>query len=150
MAGTRILPSDDLAAPLLGISGAILAGAAGLFLLIYFLCQPTVSANPGVAAYAPPPATRLVPLPRISDAPELAELSVDSPSPPSPLSALAQARAGDQPAKPPPRPVARKRPRVEPIEREQRNVGFAQPWNFGYRSSPSNEHAWSGGPRSWF
>jgi hypothetical protein len=146
MAGTRKLPSDDWAAPLLGVFGAILAGAAGIFLLIYFLCQPTVSPNPGIAAYTPPPATRLVPLPRISDAPELAELPAETPSP---LAALAQARPGDPPAKPPLRLVARKRPRVEPVEHDQRNVGFAQPWNFGYRA-PSNEHAWSGGPRSWF
>jgi hypothetical protein len=146
MAGTRRLPSEDWAAPLLGISGAILAGAAGLFSLIFFLCQPTVSPNPGVTAYTPPPATRLVPLPRISDAPELADLPVETSSP---LAALAQARAGDQAAKPPPRPVARKRPRAEPVERDQRNFGFAQPWNFGYRG-PGNEHAWSGGPRSWF
>ena len=146
MAGTRKLPSDDWAAPLLGVSSAILAGAAGLFALIFFLCQPAVSPNPGVAAYTPPPATRLVPLPRISDAPELAELPAEAPSG---LAALAQARADDPPAKPPPRPVARKRPRVEPVEREQRNIGFAQPWNFGYRG-PGNEHAWSGGPRSWF
>jgi hypothetical protein len=146
MAETRKLPSDDWAAPLLGVSGAFLAGAAGIFLLIFFLCQPSVSPNPGIAAYTPPPATRLVPLPRVSDAPELAELPAETPSP---LAALAQARAGDLPAKPPPRPVAGKRPRVEPVEHDQRNAGFAQPWNFGYRG-PSNEHAWSGGPRSWF
>ncbi len=146
MAGTRELPSDDWTAPLLGVSSAILAGAAGIFALIFFLCQPTVSPNPGVAAFAPPPATRLVPLPRISDAPELAELPAEAHSG---LAALAQARAVDQPAKPPPHPIARKRPRVEPIEHDQRNFGFAQPWNFGNRG-PSNEHAWSGGPRSWF
>jgi hypothetical protein len=144
MAGTPKLPSDDWAAPLLGVAGAFLAGAGGLFLLIYFLCQPTVSPNPGIAAYTAPPATRLVPLPRISDAPELAELLAE---PPSALAALAQARAADQPAKLPPRPVARRRARVEP-ERVQRNLGFAQPWNFGYR--PGNQHAWSGGARSWF
>jgi hypothetical protein len=112
MAGTLKLRSDDCAAPLLGVSGAVLAGAASLFSLIFFLCQPAVSPNPGVAAYTPPAATRLVPLPRISDAPELpAETS-------SGLTALAQAQAGDQPAKPP-RPAARKRPRVDPGERDQ-------------------------------
>jgi hypothetical protein len=146
MAGTRKLPSDDWATPLLGVASVFLAGAAGLFFLIYFLCQPTVNPNPGIAAYSAPPATRLVPLPRISDAPELAELPAE---PPSALAALAQARAGDQPPKPPPRPVARKRARAEPGEREPRNVGFGQPWNFGYRG-PGNEHAWGGGTRSWF
>jgi hypothetical protein len=110
--------------------------------LIFFLCQSTVSPNPGVAAYTPPPATRLVPLPLISDAPKRAELPAETRSG---LAALAQARAGDPPAKPPPRPVVRKRPRVEPVERDRRNFGFAQPWNFGDRG-PSNEHAWSGGP----
>ena len=146
MGATRKLPSDDWAAPLLGVSVAFVAGAGGLFLLIYFLCQPTVSPNPGVAAYAAPPATRLVPLPRVSDAPELAELPAE---PPTGLAALAQARAGDQRAKLPPRPVAHKRPRLEPVERDQRKFGFGQPWNFGYRG-PGNQHAWSDGARSWF
>ncbi len=146
MAGTRKLPSDDWAAPLLGVAGTFLAAAAGLFLLIYFLCQPTVNPNPGIAAYTAPPATRLVPLPRVSDATELAELPAE---PTSGLAALAQARAGDQPAKLVPRPVAHKRTRVEHGERDQRDLGFGQPWNFGYRG-PGNEHAWSGGPRPWF
>jgi hypothetical protein len=146
MAKTWKSPSDEWAAPLFGVFGAFLAGAAGLFLLLYFLSQPTINANPGVAAYKPPPATRLIPLPRISDAPELADLPTDTSTA---LTALAQARPSDPPAKPAPRPAAHKRPRAEPLAHDQRSFGFAQQWNFGYRG-PSNDHAWSGGPKSWF
>lgn len=145
MAETWKSPGDDWEAPLFGVFGAILAGAAGLFLLLYWLCQPAINANPGVAAYTAPPATRLVPLPRISDAPELADLPADTSSP---LTALAQAQPNDQPAKPTPRPVARKRPRPEPRDLDPHNFGFAQQWNFG--SSGTNNRAWSGGPKSWF
>jgi hypothetical protein len=126
--------------------GALLAGAAGLFFVLFALCQPTVNPNPGVAAYMPPPGTRLVPLPRVSDAPELAELPVD---PPSPLTALAKAQPSDQPAKPDIRPPARKRAGVEQSTHEQRGFGYAPQWNFGPRGS-NNNHVWSGGPKSWF
>jgi hypothetical protein len=40
----------------------------------YWLMQPRVIPNLGLAAYKPPPATRLIPLPRKMDAPELVEL----------------------------------------------------------------------------
>ena len=76
----------------------------------YRLMQPRVIPNLGLAAYQPPPATRLIPLPRKMDAPELADL------PPTPVAA--------QPERPPesvgkatvaesPKPVAR-RPRPRP------------------------------------
>src|SRR5260221_12835523 len=83
---------DELVAPLLWVLSANLAAAAGFFLLLYFLYQPKISPNPGVAAYTPPPGTRLIPLPRRSDAPELADLPRE---PPSPLNPLAQARTRD-------------------------------------------------------
>jgi hypothetical protein len=41
----------------------------------YWLMQPRVIANLGLAVYKPPPATRLIPLPRKSDAPELVDLT---------------------------------------------------------------------------
>jgi hypothetical protein len=151
MAKTLELQSDEWAAPLLLVLCAILAAAAGFFLLLYFLCQPTVTSNPGLAAYTPPPATRLVPLPRQSTAPELADIppAAASPAPAasSALTALAQAQPRDPPAKPA-RPPARKRPRVEPSEHDQRNFGFDQQWNSGTRGWSDNRAA--GGPRSWF
>jgi hypothetical protein len=125
--------------------GVFLAGAAGLFFLLYSLAQPKVYPNPGVAVYVAPPATRLVPLPRQSTAPELAELpAVD---PPSPLTAMAKAQVSDK--APDVSPPARKRPHAQPSTYGQRGFGDAQQWNFGPRGA-SNNHMWSGGPKSWF
>src|ERR1700733_13434062 len=89
-------PSDEWATPVFGVVGVMVAGAVCLFLVLYELCQPTISPNPGIAAYTPPPAPRLVPLARQSDAPELPD---PAPDPASPLPALAQAQASDPPAK---------------------------------------------------
>jgi hypothetical protein len=56
---------------------------AGLgFLGGYRLMQPRVIPNLGLAAYEPPPGTRLIPLPRKMDAPELADL------PPTPVATV--------------------------------------------------------------
>jgi hypothetical protein len=74
----------------------------------YWLMQPRVIPNLGLAAYEPPPGTRLLPLPRKMDAPELADL------PPTPV-----ATVGVEPERPPestenttvaatPKPVARR------------------------------------------
>jgi hypothetical protein len=151
MAKTLQLQSDEWDLPLLLVLCALLAAAAGFFLLLYFHCQPAVAFNPGLAAYTPPPATRLVPLLRQSTAPELAELSPAAATPALPassaLTALAQAQPSDPPAKPA-RPPARKRPRAEPSEHDQRNFGFAQQWNSGYRGWSDNRAA--GGSKSWF
>jgi hypothetical protein len=143
---TRKPQSDELAAPLFWMLSANLAAAAGFFLLLYFLHQPTISPNAGVAAYMPPPGTRLIPLPRRSDAPELVDLSAD---PASALSALAQAQTSDQHAKADAHPPARKRPRADPGEHDQRKVGFGQQWNFGY-SGWNNNRSSSSNSRSWF
>src|SRR5258708_12704046 len=75
---------DELAAPLLLILSANLAAAAGFFLLLYTLYQPQISPNPGVSAYMPPPATRLLPLPRPTDPPHLPILPQHHPPPLNP------------------------------------------------------------------
>jgi hypothetical protein len=157
MAKTLELQSDEWDLPLLLVLCALLAAAAGFFLLLYLHCQPTVTFNPGLAAYTPPPATRLDPLPRQSTAPELADIPPAAASPAltaspartasSALTALAQAQPSDSPAKPA-RPPAHKRPRAEPSEHDQRNFGFAQQWNSGYRGWSDNRTA--GGSKSWF
>lgn len=141
----RQSPGGDWDTPVFLLLSVMLAGAAGLFLLLHSLCQPTVHPNPGVAAYVAPPGTRLVPLPRDSTAPELADLPVVDP--PSPLTAFAKAQASDQPSET--RPPARKRPRADPNEHGQRGFGFVQQWDSGSRGS-GNNHVWSGGPKSWF
>ena len=143
-------PGDEWATPVFGVLGAMVAGAACLFLVLYELCQPTINPNPGIAAYTAPPATRLVPLPRQSDAPELADLAPDPKSvPASALSALAQAQASDPPVKRDAHPPARKHARVDPGDYDQRKLGYAQQWDFGYRGS-SNNRTFTGGPKSWF
>ncbi|HEV3371872.1 MAG TPA: hypothetical protein VG145_04945 [Xanthobacteraceae bacterium] len=148
--------ADEWNAPVFGFLGVLLAGAAGLFFVLFSVSHPTVYPNPGVTAYVAPPATRLVPLARQSTAPELADLPVVDP--PSPLTAFAKAQPDDQPAKSETRPPARKRPRAEPsaysqrsfgFAQPQRSFGFAQPWNFGSQG-PSNTRMRTGGPKSWF
>ncbi len=145
-------PGDEWATPVFGVLGVMVTGAACFFLALFELSRPTINPNPGLAAYTPPPATRLVPLPRRSDAPELAELPADPPAAPaSALSALALAQAGDQPVKRDAHPPARKHTRVvDPGDSDQRKLGYVQqPWDFGYRGT-SNNRTFSGGPKSWF
>jgi len=132
--------------PMFWILSVILAGATCLFLLLHSLSKPAVRPNPGVAAYTPPPGTRLIPLPRKSDAPELTELAAETPSP---LSAFALAAASEKAAKRDLRPAARKRPRVDSGEQDQRKFGYAPPWNDGNRDWKSNRVS-SSGFRPWF
>jgi hypothetical protein len=140
---------DEWALPLFSIVGVIAAIVACFWLLIFDLSQPTVYPNPGVTGYAPPPGTRLLPLPRTSDAPELADLPNELPSP-----LTAMARALDQKEAAPESP-AHKRPRVVAGENEQRTSDSGQPWNYGNGAGNSNR-AWSGprkmsgGPKSSF
>ena len=55
--------------------------AAAFFVFLIWLYQPNVIENPGVAAYQPPPGTRLVPLPRKMEAPEIIQIpSADNPT----------------------------------------------------------------------
>jgi hypothetical protein len=68
------LLNDEWAPSVIWIVSAITAVVGCFWFLIFDLSQPTVYSNPCVAAYMPPPGTRLLPLPRTSDAPELADL----------------------------------------------------------------------------
>jgi len=138
---------DQAGAIQLWILSLILAGVGGFCLLFYSVTRPKVYANPGIAAYTPPPGTRLVPLSRTSDAPELADLpAVEAPSP---LKAFAQAQPNEKPAKSDVRQPARKRPRADPREYEERKPGYAQQWNYGYHDWNNNRSA-GAGFRSWF
>src|SRR5262245_9917821 len=85
----RDLPVDCLAPIAVCLVAFGLMAGLG-FLGGYRLMQPRVFANVGLAAYEPPPGTRLIPLPRKMDAPELADL------PPAPVESV-----GAQPARPP-------------------------------------------------
>jgi hypothetical protein len=73
--------SDESVLPVFLILSAILTVVGSLWLLLFYFSQPTIYPNPGLAAYVPPPGTRLLPLLRKSDAPELANLQDEPPSP---------------------------------------------------------------------
>jgi hypothetical protein len=155
--GARISRSGgEWEMPVLGFLVVFLTGASCLFFLIYSLCQPKVYPNPGVSAYLPPPATRLIPLQRRSDAPELADLAAQPVSaladltaqPVSALTALAKAQTSDPSAKREIRPPSRRHPRADPRANDQRRFESTQQWN-GYHDW-NNSRTWSGGPKSWF
>jgi hypothetical protein len=129
---------------------AILVVFGALSLFLFYFSHPATYPNPGLAAFSPPPGTRLLPLPRKSDAPEIADLPDE---PPSAVAALAQARGSQTELifKPP----VRKRPLLATRDNEQRTVGLGQQWNNEYDGWNSNR-AWSvprkmsGGPKSSF
>jgi hypothetical protein len=117
-------PGDELALPLLWIVSAILGVFGCFWLLLFYFSQPTTYPNPGLAAFNPPAGTRLLPLPRKSDAPELADLPDEPPS-----AALAQARGGSAQAQGSqqelmPKPPVRKRPVSATRENDQRTFGL--------------------------
>jgi hypothetical protein len=139
--------TDESVLPVLLILSAILAVVGSFSLLLFHFSQPTTYPNPGLAAYRPPPATRLIPVPRNSDAPELANLPDQ---PPSPLAAFAQAQKIEMPETPAP-----KRPRAAVHETDRATSDYAQQWNSG-QGDLSGNRAWSGarkmsgGPKSSF
>jgi hypothetical protein len=126
---------------------AVTGVVACFWFSLFYLSRPTSVPNPGLTAYTPPPGTRLLPLPHMSEAPELADVPNE---PTSPLTAMAQAQTSQKKAKDP--PSAHKRPRTVPRKTEQRALGYAQQWNglrqLGGQSQP--EHRLIGGPKSWF
>ena len=65
--------------------GFVVAAYLGFFVVLYWLMQPTVTANPGLAAYQPPPKTIV----RYADSPWV---------PPPPSEALPPIRAAAEPA----------------------------------------------------
>jgi hypothetical protein len=141
--------SDEGALPVFWIVSAITAILACFWFLIFDLSQPTIYPNPSFAAPRPPPRTGLVPLPRMSDAPQLADLPNE---PPSPSTAFARAPAQREVMSESP---ARKRHRVTAGENEQRTSDYGQRWDYGYGDRNSNRawsgaHKMSGGPKSSF
>jgi hypothetical protein len=145
------LESRGLGLPALGTACAMVAAGGLFFLLLFTLARPTVYENPGLSAYAPPPATRLVPLPRESDAPELVDVA-GTPSPstspsPSGLTDLAQAKTNEKPAKPVAHASAHKRVRAAPHVNDQGRWGYAQQ-NYDWHGW-GNTRAAAGG-RNWF
>jgi hypothetical protein len=144
--------AQESAQPLLGTVTAIATVIGCFWFFVLYLSQPTIYPNPGLAAYAPPTGTRLVPPPRESDAPDLAEVPKNSPSP---LTAMAQAQLREKEVQKDVKavPQVRKHSRTTPREAEQPIVGYAQQWSGdGNRESsrvPSSPRL-TGGPKSWF
>lgn len=145
-----ISPSDDWVLPSFWIISAILAVISCFSLLLFYVSQPTTYPNPGLAAFIAPPGTRLLPLLRKSDAPELADLPDESLSP---LAALAQAQTSQKEVTS--KPPAHKRPLLATRENDQRTSDYGPQWNYSYGGWSSNR-AWNGsrkmtgGPKSSF
>src|SRR5262252_11145074 len=119
--------------------GFVVAAYLGFFVVLYWLMQPTVTANPGLAAYQPPPKTIV----RYADSPWV-------PPPPSdvlpirkaaePAPAIAKSSVAEEPKKETKKQAARTSPRPARAVREQRNPF----WGGGWASSRSS------GSRPWF
>jgi hypothetical protein len=124
----------------LGVLSLMCGVTVSLFLLLYWLMQPKVLENPGMAAYHPPPGTRLVPLPRKSDAPELANLPENS------RSSFAEAYTPPEPPKPA-KQQARERPKKAAPARARRSpervrTYAQQQWDFGYGQRRAESWSW--------
>jgi hypothetical protein len=119
--------------------GTVIAAYAGFFLVLYWLMQPTVSANAGLAAYRPPPKTVVkyadapwVP-PDPSEAPPFRRTSDERPP-------VAKASATEEPKKEVKKPERRTAPRQAARPAQQQPNPF---WG-GFGSSRPY------GGRSWF
>src|SRR5262245_5903737 len=129
MKGRWIAEDQRGTIPLAGYLVGYLAFISAIFLGLYGLLQPMAIANLGLAAYRPPPQTRLEPLPRKMDAPELTALE-----PPSSLRTFAQEYVATSAVEAPPdqqvsRP-ARKRTRTDfRHEYREPSWAFAPGWN---------------------
>jgi hypothetical protein len=122
---------------LAGTAGIAVAAYAAFFFILFWLMQPTVTANSGLAGYQPPPKT-------------IVKYDVNAPwVPPSPSEPLPR-RALDEPPVIVKRSVAEE-PKKETKKQEARTAprqarpAAQQPNSFwGFGSSPS------GGSRPWF
>src|SRR5262249_40894218 len=119
-------------------AGIVLAAYAGFFLVLYWLMQPSATANPGLAAYRPPPKTIV----RYADSPWV---------PPPPSEALpirAEAEPAPDPAKSSvaeePKKETKKKQEARTTPRRARPVREQTNPFWGYASSRSY------GSRPWF
>src|SRR5262249_23520297 len=139
----RDMPTDSTAS--IGACLVLFVLVAGLACFGgYWLMQPRVIPNMGLAAYVPPPGTRLIPLPHKMDAPELKDL------PPAPV-------ASAEPDPPPasvekptvaasPKPVA-KRPRARAHPADDPAYAYAYSDRWGYRERSGYGDRWGHGDR---
>ena len=120
----------------MGYLSGYLAFMAGIFFILYWQLQPATIVNAGQAAYVPPPQTRLIPLARKMDAPELAEIPPLS----SALGALAKVEDTPTSSHNESGRRGKKRHRTEAASRETRRSyravsygSYDRSWQRGYR-----------------
>jgi len=139
--------SEELG-PALCLVGIIAILLGGSYYALFDLSKPTVYPNPGVEAYHSPEATRLVPLPRVSDAPEVAAEPVGEAASES-ASVLPQAPAPHAPAKEaaaPSHKSTRTSQNADPrglqrwdnfrSSQSWNSFGYARQWDNPYRDNP--------------
>ena len=124
--------------PLAAAVGLVVAAYLGFFVGLVWLMQPTVTANPGLAAYQPPPKTIV----RSADSPWV---------PPPPSEALPPIRAAAEPAAAIAKSSVAEQPKKETKKQEPRtSPRRAQP----VREQPNPFWGWassrSAGSRPWF
>jgi hypothetical protein len=145
--------------PSFWLIGTIISVVGCFWFLLFSLPRPTVYPNLGLAAYTPPPTTRLVPLPRTGDLPDTPDPAISS-YPPSASAAFAQEEL-DQKQTKEAAPPAQKRPRAVSHDSGEHafgyapSSGFARPRDYQYRD-PYTNRWWTNRPRqtgnqkSWF
>src|SRR5262245_13991380 len=102
---------------------ALMLPAGAIFLFLFWLLQPTKHVNPGMAAYKPPSATRVEPVPPKLEAPQITDLLEHN------FSAFARHVETPEAAEPVPAPKHEARGPVRPkpaVRRDDSN--FAQQW----------------------
>src|SRR5579872_7220813 len=100
-AGYRVADELGPALCLIAIIATLLSGA---YYALFVLSKPTAYPNPGVEAYHLPAATRILPLPRVSDAPDVA---IGEASPGGEPASTATAEASTRQASATPQPPAK-------------------------------------------
>lgn len=116
-------------------AGMVLAAYVGFFFVLYWLMQPSVTANPGLAAYRPPPKTvvRYADSPWVPPAPsEVLPMRAEAePAAPEP----AKSSVAEEPKKETKKQAPRTSPRQARPVREQANPfwGYASSRSFGSR-----------------
>jgi hypothetical protein len=148
--------------PSFWLISTIISVVGCFWFLLFSLLSPTVYPNPGLAAYTPPPMTRLVLLPRTGDLPEMIPEPAIPSYPPSASAAFAQAEPDQEqtkeaapPAQKRPRAVSQKRPRAISHDSGEHAFGYAP--SFGYARPRDYQYRWwtnrprqTGNQKSWF
>jgi hypothetical protein len=108
------------------------------------LFEPNVMPNRGLAAYEPPPGTRLIPLPHKMDAPELAALPPVA-AEPEPIPDPTPVKVAERKPAPAKAKAVRKRPKVRPQERRYPANAYADSRWGGWDNGWGGGRSWGGG-----